>query len=116
MRGLVNARSRLGLLEFEQGRNVERELRNSDQGHSEQKECSELSMKHFELAAKHWMTLAAAGCDGSLKNIGMFYRWNSVTKDQYEKALRAHQKAKEEMSSFERDMAEKCHKAETNRL
>ena len=52
---------------------------------------------------------ASAGYDDSLILVGTAYRNKVVTKNQYEKTLRSYQKAKKEMSSFERDMAKKYH-------
>ena len=49
-----------------------------------------------ENAVKHWMiSAAAAGHDKSLRSIDAAYRKKCATKDQYEKALRAHQKGKQ---------------------
>ena len=81
-RGHVVSRHRLGYLEHERGND--------------------------NRAVRHWMISAAAGDADSLENIGRAYRNKLVTKDQYEEAIRSHQKAKEEMSSFERDMAKRC--------
>ena len=80
-RGHVDARCNLGLYEYKQG--------------------------NVDLGVKHLMISAAAGCDVSLKMIGTSYRSKSATKDQFEEALRAHEKAKKDMSSKERDMAKK---------
>jgi hypothetical protein len=53
-------------------------------------------------AMKHWMISAAAGRDDSLKAIR---EHGHVTKDDFEKALRAHFDAKNEMKSDQREAA-----------
>ena len=80
-RGHIKARHNLGLLEYGDG--------------------------NFELAVKHWMISAKAGDNKSLNDIGVSYRNKHAIKDQFEEAIRACQKAKEDMSSKERDMAKK---------
>jgi len=54
-------------------------------------------------AVKHWMISAAAGDDDSLKAIQQGYLDGRVTKDDFEKALRAHKEAKDEMKSDQRE-------------
>ena len=56
-------------------------------------------------AVKHWMISAGAGDNDSLKNIQECFVNGHVTKDDFEKALRAHKKAKDEMKSDQRDAA-----------
>jgi len=55
-------------------------------------------------AMKHWMMAAGAGHDDSLKCIRFFMR-GEVTKDDFEKALRAHKYARDEMKSDQREAA-----------
>mgnify|MGYP000729758095 CR=1 FL=1 len=58
-----------------------------------------------ERAVKHWMISAAAGHDDSLKTIRESYLAGHATKDDFEKALRAHKDAKDEMVSEQRSVA-----------
>ena len=48
------------------------------------------------------MIAAEAGLDESLQNIGYLFRVGLASKADYEKALRAHQKASDEMKSDQR--------------
>ena len=54
-------------------------------------------------AMKHFIIAAGAGHDGSLKGIGRLYLDGHATKDDFEKALRAHKEAKDEMKSDQRE-------------
>ena len=56
-------------------------------------------------ATKHLMISASAGDDTSLKCVQSGYRDGIVSKDDFEKTLRAHQKSKDEMKSEWRDKA-----------
>ena len=56
-------------------------------------------------AMKHYMISASAGCDISLKKIRECYISEHATKDDFEKALRAHKEAKDEMKSDRREAA-----------
>ena len=78
--GNVTARYNLGLLEENAG-NVNR-------------------------AVKHWMISAAAGYDNSLTAIREFFMSGYVTKHDFEKALRSHKEAKDEMMTS--DQREAC--------
>ena len=80
-RGDTDARFHLGICEFTKG--------------------------NVEVAVKHFMICAAAGHDDSLKVVRDAYRDKAVSKEQFEKAIRANHKAKKEMSSDEWDMAKK---------
>ena len=51
------------------------------------------------------MIAAKAGWDASLKAIRQCYMVGHVTKDDFEKALRAHKEAKDEMKSDQREVA-----------
>ena len=51
------------------------------------------------------MISAAVGCDESLKEIQKGYVNGQVTKDDFEKALRSHKEASDEMKSDQREMA-----------
>ena len=55
-------------------------------------------------AVKHWMISAGTGDDGSLKAIQKCFLDGHATKDDFEKALRAHKEAKDEMKSDQREM------------
>ncbi|KAL7536563.1 hypothetical protein ACHAXR_008266, partial [Thalassiosira sp. AJA248-18] len=56
-------------------------------------------------AIKHSLISAACGCDNSLKRIQRGFSDGHVTKDDFEKALRAHKECKDEMQSDQRDEA-----------
>ncbi|KAL7528449.1 hypothetical protein ACHAXR_002453 [Thalassiosira sp. AJA248-18] len=56
-------------------------------------------------AMKHFMISAGFGCDNSLKHIRHGFSCGFVTKDEFEKALRAHKESKDEMHSYQRDAA-----------
>ena len=56
-------------------------------------------------AIKHWMISAGAGDDNSLKNIRVCFMIGHSTKDDFEKALRAHKEAKDGTKSDQRDKA-----------
>ena len=56
-------------------------------------------------AIKHWMISAGAGDDNSLKNIRVCFMIGHATKDDFEKALRAHKEAKDGTKSDQRDTA-----------
>ncbi|KAL7526243.1 hypothetical protein ACHAWF_001693, partial [Thalassiosira exigua] len=60
---------------------------------------------NYERAIRHFMISAGAGDDDSLVAIRNSYAQKLVTKDVFEKALRAHQKATDEMKSDRRDKA-----------
>ena len=47
-------------------------------------------------SAKHWMISAGAGYDDSLEGIRKCYLNGWATKDDFEKALRAHKEAKDD--------------------
>ena len=59
----------------------------------------------MKTAVKHWMISAAAGWDESLNFIQKGYLNGRATKDDFEKALRAHQASKDEMKSEQREAA-----------
>ena len=79
MGGHVKARHNLGAIEYDAG-NVDR-------------------------AMKHFMIAAGAGYDLSLDEIRKCFLNCHATKDDFEKALRAHKDAKDEMKSDQRDAA-----------
>ena len=79
MRGDVNARHNLGVKEAYAG--------------------------NMNRAMKHFMISAGAGWDESLKAVRQGYMDGHATKDDFEKALRAHKEAKDEMKSDQRDAA-----------
>ena len=59
----------------------------------------------MDRAVKHYMIVAGAGCDDSLKGIRQLYLEGRATKDDFEKALRSHKEAKDEMKSDQREAA-----------
>ncbi|KAL7533270.1 hypothetical protein ACHAXR_005135 [Thalassiosira sp. AJA248-18] len=56
-------------------------------------------------ALKHFMISSGCGCDDSLKEIQKGFSDGHATKDDFEKALRAHKESKDEMQSDQRDAA-----------
>ena len=56
-------------------------------------------------ATKHWMIAAGAGYDNSLTNIRACFMDGYATKEDFEKALRSHKEAKDEMRSDQREAA-----------
>ncbi|KAL7533064.1 hypothetical protein ACHAXR_005015 [Thalassiosira sp. AJA248-18] len=56
-------------------------------------------------AMKHFMISAELGSDNSLKTIQNGFSEGLVTKDEFEKALRAHKESKDEMQNDQRDAA-----------
>ena len=65
----------------------------------------EVKAGNMNRAVKHWMISAAAGHDNALKPIRDCFLRGHATKDDFEKALRAHKEAKDEMKSDRRDAA-----------
>ena len=53
-------------------------------------------------AAKHWIIAAEAGLDDSLEEIRKCYMQGIVSKDDYAKTLRVHQKSKDKQESKNR--------------
>lgn len=51
------------------------------------------------------MIAAKAGCDDSLKRVGLEYKSGHVTKDEYASILRAHKNSRDEMKSQQRTKA-----------
>ena len=60
---------------------------------------------NIDRAVKHWMISAGAGDDDSLKEIRQCFMNGHVTKNDFEKALRANKEAKDEMRSDQRNAA-----------
>ena len=60
---------------------------------------------NMDRAVKHWMISAGAGFDESLDAIRGFFLNGHATKDDFEKALRAHKESKDEMTSVQRQAA-----------
>ena len=77
--GVVVARHNLGTLEHDAG-NINR-------------------------AVKHWMISASAGHDKSLTAIRAMFMEGYATKDDFERALRSHKEATDEMKSEQREAA-----------
>ena len=67
--------------------------------------CKEGNVGNTSRAVKHWMISAAAGDDDSLTGIRECFQNGHATKDDFEKALRAHKDAKDAMKSEQRDAA-----------
>ena len=65
----------------------------------------EADIGNLHRAMKHLIISASAGHEQSLKGVQSGYRDGMVTKDDFEKTLRAHQKSKDEMKSEWRDHA-----------
>ena len=59
----------------------------------------------MDRALKHWTIAVAAGHDTSLKNIRICFLNGHVSKDDFERALRAHKEAADEMKSDQREAA-----------
>ena len=59
----------------------------------------------MDRAVKHFMIAAGAGDDEALKNIREGYLNGHATKDEFERALRAHKEANDEMKSVQREAA-----------
>ena len=62
---------------------------------------------NMNIALKHWMIAVGAGSDESLTGIRQLYVKGYATKDDFEKALRSHKEAKDEMKSDQREAAAK---------
>ena len=68
---------------------------------------SEMNAGNITRAMKHYMISAGAGDDNSLKEIRVAFLKGHATKDDFEKALRSHKEAKDEMKSDQREAAAK---------
>ena len=64
--------------------------------------CLEDEAGNTNRAIKHFMIATAAGFDDSLKDIRICFKHGNVTKEDFEKALRAHKQSKDEMKSDQR--------------
>eukprot|EP00984_Skeletonema_dohrnii_P029631 scaffold20393_cov127-Skeletonema_dohrnii-CCMP3373.AAC.2 len=67
------------------------------------------------MAYKHFLIAAEAGHDESLKEVKTGYAEGHVEKDVFEKALRAHKAAKNEVKSEQRDIAAEWHRRHSPR-
>jgi TPR repeat protein len=67
--------------------------------------CVEEGEGNMDRAVKHWMIAAEAGHDNSLAAIRACFLRGHATKDDFERALRAHKEAKDEMRSEQREAA-----------
>ena len=65
----------------------------------------EASIGSMDRAMKHWMISAGAGHDDSLKKIRECFLNGDATKNDFEKALRTHKEAADEMKSEQREAA-----------
>ena len=71
---------------------------------------SEMDAGNMDRAVKHFMISAGAGHDGSLDAIRGCFMLGHATKDDFEKALRAHKEAKDEMKSDQREAVAAYHR------
>ncbi|KAL7528794.1 hypothetical protein ACHAXR_002640 [Thalassiosira sp. AJA248-18] len=69
----------------------------------------EVNAGNMNRAMKHFMISASYGYDDSLEEIKTGFSDGHVTKDDFEKALRAHKESKDEMQSDQRDEARRWH-------
>ena len=60
---------------------------------------------NMERALKHWMIAGGSGHDKSLEEIKELFKDGYATKNEYAKALRAHQSYLDEIKSHQRDEA-----------
>eukprot|EP00956_Cyclotella_meneghiniana_P028159 scaffold64941_cov77-Cyclotella_meneghiniana.AAC.12 len=60
---------------------------------------------NLEIAVKHFIISAKSGCDKSLQKIKEGFMIGVTTKEDFEKALRAHKNSQDEMRSDQRDLA-----------
>ena len=67
--------------------------------------AAEYNAGNMNRAVQHWMISSAAGLDDSLSAVRKCFMHGYATKDDFEKALRAHKDAKDEMKSEQRDAA-----------
>ena len=67
--------------------------------------CIEGGAGKMDRALKHYMIAAGAGCDDSLPIIRQLFMNGHATKNDFEKALRAHKEAKDDMMSDQREAA-----------
>ncbi|KAL9179476.1 hypothetical protein ACHAXT_008766 [Thalassiosira profunda] len=67
----------------------------------------EFERGNITVAKRHWMISASVGFDEALKTIRMGYEDGWASKDEYAEALRACQKAMDEVTSEERTKAQK---------
>ena len=65
----------------------------------------EMNDGNVNRAMKHFMIAAGAGKDKSLKAIQELFMNGHVTKDDFEKALRSHKEAKDQVKSNQREAA-----------
>ena len=66
---------------------------------------------NMDRAVKHWMISAGAGHDNSLNAIRELFMNGHATKDDFEKALRTHKEANDEMKSNQREVAAAYHRS-----
>ena len=67
--------------------------------------CMEMHVGNTDQGVKHFMIAAGAGYDDSLDYVRRSFMLRVATKDDFEKALRAHKEANDEMKSDQRDAA-----------
>ena len=67
--------------------------------------CFEAQEGNMDRAMKHWMISAGAGYDDSLKLMQQCFLSGHASKNEFEKALRSHKEAKDEVKSEQREAA-----------
>ena len=103
-------------LAYEDGWGVERDMKKAEHyyelaakgGHVLARHnlgVNEMDAGNMERAVKHWMISAGSGDDKSLEAIRQCFMNGHATKDEFEKALRAHKESKDEMKSEQREAA-----------
>ena len=73
----------------------------------------EIEAGNYHRANKHFILAAKAGYNDALNIVKKGFMKGSVTKDEYANTLRAHQKARDEMKSDDRDKAEEYYQRES---
>mmetsp|Transcript_25391 Transcript_25391/g.37425 ORF Transcript_25391/g.37425 Transcript_25391/m.37425 type:complete len:307 (-) Transcript_25391:861-1781(-) len=68
--------------------------------------CYEVRNERFDRAVKHWIIAANLGYDKSMMSLMSAYSLGSVSKEDFESALRAHQAAVDATKSPQREVAE----------
>jgi len=110
--GSIHAHARLGQA-YNNGDVVEQDMKKAKHhweraamgGHVQSRHNLGVLETNKYRAKKHFMIAARAGCDDSLKMIRDGFMAEYVTKEEYEKTLRAHKDSQDEMQSDWRDTA-----------
>ncbi|EJK44330.1 hypothetical protein THAOC_37138, partial [Thalassiosira oceanica] len=113
--GVKEAHFSLGVL-YEEGAEVEKDMAKAFRHYEAAAMCGHVSARHnlgceeheaenYDLALQHYLISAKLGADRSLLKVKTLFIDGLATKADYAAALRGHQKASEEMSSPNRDVA-----------